>query len=38
MPDIGGWFAPHLLLAGVGLVLVLLATLAFQRFRKTFNG
>ncbi len=37
-PNIGGWFAPHLALAGVGLVLVVLAALAFQRFRETFNG
>jgi hypothetical protein len=38
MPNIGGWFAPHLLLAGVGLALAALTAIAFRRFRKTFNG
>jgi ABC-type transport system involved in multi-copper enzyme maturation permease subunit len=35
--DIGGWFAPHLLLAGVSLVLVLFAALAFKRSRTTLS-
>ncbi len=37
MPDIAGWFAPHLLLAGASLALVLLAALAFKRFRDVLN-
>src|SRR5260370_33815160 len=37
MPDIGGWFAPHLLLAGFSLVLVLIAALAFKRSRDVLN-
>jgi ABC-type transport system involved in multi-copper enzyme maturation permease subunit len=37
MPDIAGWFAPHLLLAGVSLVLVLIAALAFKRSRDVLN-
>jgi hypothetical protein len=35
--DIGGWFAPHLLLAGLSLVLVLVAALAFKRSRPTLS-
>jgi ABC-type transport system involved in multi-copper enzyme maturation permease subunit len=38
MPDLAGWFAPHLLLAGVSLGLVLVATLAFKRSRNTFGA
>jgi ABC-type transport system involved in multi-copper enzyme maturation permease subunit len=37
MPDIGGWFAPHLLLAGFSLVLVLIAALTFKRSRDVLN-
>jgi len=37
MPDLAGWFAPHLLLAGVSLVLVLIAALAFKRSRDVLN-
>jgi ABC-type transport system involved in multi-copper enzyme maturation permease subunit len=37
MPDLAGWFAPHLLLAGASLALVLVAALAFKRFRGTLN-
>lgn len=37
LPDITGWFAPHLLLTGFGLGLVLVAALAFKRSRSTFN-
>lgn len=37
MPDLAGWFVPHLLLAGLSLVLVLLAALAFKRSRDVLN-
>ncbi len=37
VPDISGWFAPHLLLAGVSLILVLVAALAFKRSRDTLS-
>ncbi len=37
MPGIGDWFIPHLLLAGVGLALVLIAALAFKRSRETLS-
>jgi len=37
MPDPAGWFAPHLLLAGLGLVLVLVAAFAFKRSREVLN-
>jgi hypothetical protein len=37
VPDIAGWFAPHLLLAVVSLVLVLVASLAFKRSRTTLS-
>jgi len=37
VPDIGGWFASHLLLAGVSLVLVLVAARAFKRSRDVLN-
>ena len=37
MPDLAGWFAPHLLLAGLSLVLVLIASLAFKRSRDVLN-
>ena len=37
MPDIAGWFAPHLLLAGLSLALVLVAALAFKRSRETLS-
>jgi ABC-type transport system involved in multi-copper enzyme maturation permease subunit len=35
--DLGSWFAPHLLLAGFSLVLVLVAALAFKRSRDTLS-
>jgi ABC-type transport system involved in multi-copper enzyme maturation permease subunit len=38
MPDISAWFAPHLIEAGLSLLLVVLAAFTFQRFRNTFNG
>ena len=34
---IGGWFASHLLLDGLGLVLVLIVALAFKRCRNTLS-
>ncbi len=37
-PDIGSWFGPHLLLAGLSLLLVVLAAFAFRRFRNVLNG
>jgi len=37
MPDLAGWFAPHLLLAGASLVLVLVAALAFKRSRDVLS-
>ena len=37
MPDLAGWFAPHLLLAGLSLALVLVAALAFKRSRETLS-
>jgi ABC-type transport system involved in multi-copper enzyme maturation permease subunit len=33
VPDISAWLAPHLLLAGLSFLLVLLAASTFQRFR-----
>jgi hypothetical protein len=38
LPDIGSWLAPHLIEGGLSLLLVALATFAFQRFRNAFNG
>jgi ABC-type transport system involved in multi-copper enzyme maturation permease subunit len=38
MPDLAGWFTPHLLVAGLSLLLVMLAVFGFQRFRNTFGG
>jgi ABC-type transport system involved in multi-copper enzyme maturation permease subunit len=35
--DLGGWFAPHLLLAGCSLLLVLIVARAFQRSRTTLS-
>lgn len=37
MPALSGWFAPHLLLAGLSLLLVLVASLVFKRSRGTLN-
>jgi len=37
MPDLAGWFAPHLLLGGASLILVLIAALAFKRSRETLS-
>lgn len=37
MPDLAGWFAPHLLLAALSLLLVLIAALAFKRSRDVLN-
>jgi ABC-type transport system involved in multi-copper enzyme maturation permease subunit len=38
LTDIGTWLVPHLVLAGLSLVLVVLAAFAFQRFRSALNG
>jgi ABC-type transport system involved in multi-copper enzyme maturation permease subunit len=38
LPDLGSWFAPHLIEAGVSLLLVALAAFGFQRFRNAFGG
>ena len=35
--DLGGWFAPHLLLAVFSLVLVLIVALIFKRSRSTLR-
>jgi ABC-type transport system involved in multi-copper enzyme maturation permease subunit len=37
MPDLTGWFVPHLLLAGCSLALVLVAAFTFQRSRDTLS-
>jgi ABC-type transport system involved in multi-copper enzyme maturation permease subunit len=37
MPDLAGWFAPHLLLAGASLALVLITAFAFKRSRETLS-
>jgi hypothetical protein len=37
MPDLAGWFAPHLLLSGCSLALVLVAALAYKRSRDTLS-
>ncbi|HLI07003.1 MAG TPA: ABC transporter permease [Ktedonobacteraceae bacterium] len=37
MPDLTGWFVPHLLLASLSLLLVLIAALAFKRSRDMLN-
>jgi ABC-type transport system involved in multi-copper enzyme maturation permease subunit len=37
IPALAGWFVPHLVLAGVSLGLVLVASLAFQRSRDTLS-
>ena len=37
VPDLAGWFVPHLLLAGFSLVLVLIAAFAFKRSRDVLN-
>ena len=37
MPDLAGWFVPHLLLAGCSLALVLVAAIAFKRSRETLS-
>jgi hypothetical protein len=37
MPDLACWFAPHLGLSGLSLLLVLVAALAFKRSREVLN-
>lgn len=38
LSDIGSWLAPHLLLAGLSLLLVGLSAFTFQRFRNAFGA
>jgi hypothetical protein len=38
MPDISAWLAPHLILALLSLLLVVLAAFNFQRFRAAFSA
>ncbi len=38
LPDLGSWFTPHLIEAGLSLLLVALVALTFQRFRNVLNG
>ncbi len=38
LSDIGAWLAPHLILAGLSILLVGLAAFTFQRFRNALNG
>ena len=37
MPNLAGWFVPHLVLAGCSLVLVLIAARAFKRSRDVLS-
>jgi ABC-type transport system involved in multi-copper enzyme maturation permease subunit len=37
LPTIGSWLAPHLIEAGLSLLLVLVVAFSFQRFRNTFS-
>ena len=37
LPDLAGWFAPHLLLGGLSLALVLIASLAYKRSRNALR-
>ena len=37
IPDLAGWFAPHLLIGALSLLLVVVAAFGFQRFRNVFN-
>jgi ABC-type transport system involved in multi-copper enzyme maturation permease subunit len=36
--DLSGWFGPHLLIAALSLLLVVVAAFAFQRFRNVFGA
>ncbi|HLV98673.1 MAG TPA: ABC transporter permease [Ktedonobacterales bacterium] len=38
LPDLGSWLAPHLILACLSLLLVVLAAFTFQRFRNAFGA
>jgi ABC-type transport system involved in multi-copper enzyme maturation permease subunit len=38
LPDLAGWFVPHLLLAGCSLALVLVAAVAFKRSRDMLGS
>jgi ABC-type transport system involved in multi-copper enzyme maturation permease subunit len=37
-PSVSGWLVPHLLLAGLSLLLVFLAAITFKRFRTEFSA
>ena len=37
-PDVSAWFAPHLIEAGLSLLLVALAAFSFQRFHNAFGA
>jgi ABC-type transport system involved in multi-copper enzyme maturation permease subunit len=37
-PDVSAWLAPHLVLAGLSLLLVVLAAFGFRRFRGAFGA
>ncbi len=37
LPDLAGWFAPHLLLGGLSLLLVVVAALTFKRSRDALS-
>ena len=37
-PDVSTWLAPHLIEAGLSLLLVAMAAFGFQRFRNTFGA
>jgi ABC-type transport system involved in multi-copper enzyme maturation permease subunit len=38
MPNVSAWFAPHLIEAGLSLLLVALAAFSFRRFRNVFGA
>ncbi len=38
LPDVAGWFAPHLIEAGLSVLLVVMAAFAFKRFRNVFGA
>jgi hypothetical protein len=37
VPDLGSWLAPHLIWAGLGVTLAVIAALSFNRFRHAFR-
>jgi hypothetical protein len=38
LPSISAWLVPHLILAGLSLLLVTVAAFSFQRFRGALGG